>query len=222
MMRWKLTYLLLCIGLLLAGCAGNATLESTTHSTPTTELLVPTGNYSDAMSIKAGTGFHDYDEYKEFIGSNPLPKGFVSYDSLSHFGVFRGFTCSYFDGRYETNRHYYTVVDSTGLAFAIGVLPDNETPLLSSVTAVPDLSDMRRLGSNETGVYRYGDVIYQYHSGEIYCIKWQIDDVMLYLRPQHSEMVDGYYPYVETTVFGKLMNIQDKTPEEVMQLVLNG
>lgn len=225
MLRCSLISLLLCVCLLFAGCAGDMSLENpTTPTAQPTSLPRPIGALSDSMGLILNTSFSSYEEYLEFIGTSTLPECFTTYNQLSHWGNFKSFTCNLIreTGVYSNNNHYYSVIDHTGLLFTIGILPGKDEPLVHSVSATPNLSDMRRLNSNETGLYRYGDVYYHYINGEIYCIKWEIDGVQFYVRPHYFWMEIEYYPYVETTVFGKLMNIQNRTTEEVLQLVLNG
>ena len=170
-----------------------------------------------------------YDEYQSFLRETKLPKDFVTYSDLAHFGEFDIFvrTCQPYE---NYNSYMYGIIDECDYDLTIYVDREYETPEYITNYPLLDISqinpsDMRNISSGVNGRYVISDITYWYISGTLTSIRWNHDGIYFGLC-NFGPNFQGYPLDADTTV-AKLLNIADKSGNELhnilkLQNILNG
>lgn len=212
----RLLIILSCCALLLSAC-DKKQLES--HS----PQLDDSSDLSGMVMIEDSVNITSYTEYLLYLQFADLPDGFVTYEDYSHLGSFKSFT-GVFDVFAQYTQYRYCLVDGSGTELILWVYHDKYEAPEHTLTSTPNPSNMRYLNNEDKGYYLHGDLGYHYIAGGLYNLVWQIGNVSLMLEAKSPTTTErgSSYPNNESTVFGKLLNIQDKTPEEVWKLLTTG
>ena len=162
-------------------------------------------------------GFSDYHEYLNFLETWELPDHFIPASKFLHFGEF---ACFVLVGDSATKHMFteylYTYTDVNNLHIFIGI--DHETPSLPggfTARALDDrrmnLSDMRTLTGPDSGHYTIYGITYEYLYGNLFNIILENDGVNYVISA--DQLCD--YPLDPATPLAQLLNIQNKTEDEL-------
>ena len=139
-------------------------------------------------------GLYSEDEYNAYMADATLPEHFISYEQLSHLGLFESivfledarslkfesYLYQFGSGKEEINLYVYHSIEKFS-SYAEG----------QSVSQ-PN-TDLRTLPSNESGVYIEQNVIYNYIKGELHTITWLSSGItyVMYATPSLSIYKSG-------------------------------
>lgn len=203
---------LVLFSVLLSACDSTNSLEALENEKPTCSLN-ETLNTQDKLGGVEPNGVEvplltisTLDDYNEFLSSENLPKNFITYDVLKDIGdfVYLIFLSDGYNG--DFTEYMYTVKDSTGYDISVYVEPSIESDVLISNTIIAEKinrTDLRTIGSDESGFYMYNDVKYKYVSGKLLSIAWDMDGLRYTVTG--SSMLDNY-PYQKNTFMGLILN----------------
>lgn len=203
---------LVLFSMLLSACDSTNSLEALENEKPTCSLnetlngqeklggVEPNGEEVPLLTIST------LEDYNEFLSSENLPKNFITYDMLKDIGDFEYliFLSDGYNG--DFTEYMYTVKDSTGYDISVYVEPSIESDVLNSNTIIAETinrTDLRTIGSAESGIYMYNDLKYKYVSGKLLSIAWDMDGLRYTLTG--SSMLDNY-PDQNNTFMGLLLN----------------
>lgn len=206
----SLTVLLLVFAVLISACGSSADVPETTGS----EIIQP--NVCRPLFT-----ISSYDEYLEFLESTDLPDDFVTYDSIAHWGSFRSFVfLSWYDweGLYPYSTYVYNIIDCNGVNLMIRICHNSDNDSLSAENIITTVNpaDMRRLSTDDTGVYDISGIKYRYFYGDLTVIKWNENGVT-YSVGITSALCD--HPDDFSSRLGQLLNIEGKTGEDLWSLL---
>lgn len=220
MMKKSITVLALTIALLLC-CAACSQQPAATEPplTHTAEVSSPSGT-EELLSIL----IEDYDEYLDFIASNPFPDDFIDYESLSAIGEFKHFVCHH--PMYGMNEQYfYELMDANGyeLFLTIEHRPFGmRTNVAEQLLPTAQMTDLWSHPSGASGYVLAGDLTLQYYLGDIVYIRWGSDDFHIAMcvdSPTDAETTGS-----ETdTLLNQLLSL-DTTQDaaQILQQIANG
>ena len=196
-------FFLIVVCFFLYGCANNMS-EST--DIPTITVLVD----SPSKVIE------EYDDYLTYTQSNELPRNFVNYSAISHWGSFGHFLINPDALMYGIYDWYaYEIIDTSGMPICIDIKhtsSDDNSATANMITNV-NLADMRTVNTSEVCVFHFAGLEYRYNKGNLYAIVWYENDLTFIL----SENLRNHP--LDTSTVGQLLNIQGKTEKEIQSLV---
>lgn len=213
MLKSKLFCMMILICTILAGCSSN----SLPINTGSAYIAGVQNDSACFISIES------YDQYLVHIQEAPLPSDFLSYEEISHLGEFKSFVAYRNPITDIYSEYHYSIIDSSGIELFFSAFHyDKFAAPIHSVTSEVDLNNMRVLNSEEQGGYLVGELQYYYIQGKLNYLEWKINDVTFQLDAncKSTNNVSANYPVDKTTVFGQLLDIQDKTAEEIMRILL--
>ena len=139
-------------------------------------------------------GLYSEDEYNAYMADATLPEHFISYEQLSHLGLFESivfledarslkfesYLYQFVSGKEEINLYVYHSIEKFE-SYAKG----------QSVSQTN--TDLRTLPSNESGVYIEQNVIYNYIKGELFSVTWVRSGItyVMYTEPNLSNYKSG-------------------------------
>ena len=93
------------------------------------------------------------------------------------------------------------------VCFNVYVYTEGANPNLTQTSIITSVNeaDLRTLSSESHGTYTKNGLRYSYIAGELLSITWTVDDVTIVISG-NSALYD--YPYVSSTLVGKLLNTQ--------------
>ena len=210
-----ITLMLFCIVLCLCSCnelkVGNIITSQIITSQQDKEATTNKGEESKVTRydlVYDPKIIESYKEYQMILESGNLPNNFVRYEQVSVFGDFGGvvFLSDTYEGQY--NFYAYILMDESGFEYTLHIYLDNslEGTVEDNPTHVVNINenDMRRLNNEESGHYDYNNLIYEYRSGLLESINWEIDGVTYILTGSLSD-----YPNVTSTPLGKLIDLKN-------------
>lgn len=175
---------------------------------------MPTTTTSNTTSHDQYIKIKDYDEYLSFIQNiddAEIAKIFVCYDTISHFGAFSYFHW-YGDGTYS-----YTLEDSAGYYMSLNIHSHNVSFGTSFSEAEVNPADMRSIDTLG-GCYVIDGIRYSYYGysqqAKLMSIQWKDNKHAYSLASVHFDK----HP-LDDSVLGQLLNIEDKTAEELWALI---
>ena len=154
---------------------------------------------NDAGGEIATIAIESYKDYLKFIDKNEMPEDFIYYESLKEYGKFDSFVYSE-----SYNEYIYSFVDSEGFETFLKIEPieaynyDSKGDVLNDFNA----NDLRTIGYKESAKILKNGYEYQYFSGELLEIQWEIDGKRFELSANGE--FDNY-PVTTDTAVGKLL-----------------
>lgn len=206
----SLTVLLLVFAVLISACGSSADAPETTGS----EIIQP--NVERPLFT-----ISSYDEYLEFLESTDLPDDFVTYDSIAHWGSFNFFVfLSWYDweGLYPYSTYVYNIIDCNGVTLCVEIShnTDNDSQNPENIITTVNPADMRRLSTDDTGIYEISGIKYDYFLGDLFAILWRENGVN-YSVGLATLLRD--HPDDFSSRLGQLLNIEGKTGEDLWSLL---
>ena len=124
--------------------------------------------------------FVSLDEFEKFLIEKKINQNFINYGKISDMGEFVSFVFISDALSEDYSRGFYTLKNADGLEFGLYVEPVDRTNIssLKQIFSVQSSTDMRTLGTEESGVYSLDGIEYIYVSGVLSSIIWESDDVM--------------------------------------------
>lgn len=243
MRKFILFLLTLCLCLSLFSCnerrketeSGTPKETSTESETPApTESLYHTD--SENNLLVGEISIDNYRDYQKFTSEVNLPEHFIKYEDIASLGKFKRFFI-YKSGPDTTKKemllsyNYYIELED-GFYFHLVIYLPQET-LIDDLDRLPnakvpesevDFSNMRNLKKNDYKDYsssyidyNCSDVVYTYfrNDGTLAWITFYKGDYSFQIRRSDKFSVENY-PNAPDTPIGKLLNIEDNDPTEVV------
>ena len=122
-------------------------------------------------------------------------------------GSFDSFVCLTDARAGDYSECLYSLIDDSGYRFSVYVYTEGATPNVTQTSIITSVNeaDLRTLSSESHGTYTKNGLRYSYIAGELLSITWTVDDVTIVISG-NSALYD--YPYVSSTLVGKLLNTQ--------------
>ena len=142
-------------------------------------------------------------DYVAFLNSTELPSDFVSYDEIDAIGAFSCFI--FLSDAYikDYSEYMYVLIDSEGIEITLYV--DHEKNVWPPKGPVlPNGTNMRLLSNTDSGAYDFNGLVYEYLSGKLLSISWEIGDIYYTLYVDTPMLSD--YPLTESTFVGRMLN----------------
>ena len=174
------------------------TQTTVTSTTKTTTVKTESTTVNVAGGCAISVTIEDYDEYISFITSIGMPDSFVTYDELSFLGSFKAFICPPFASAKELTQYIYEFKDSNGYDIAISIKPMNNQISTENILMLNNVTDYRKLSSEEKGVAIINGFTYCYVKGNLLSIKFVYEN-MQFVITGNSVLSD--YPTNGTDTF---------------------
>ena len=182
-------------------------------------------NNRQLMVVNGGSfSINTYDEYRDFWDGIDYPDHFIRYEDLEGIGDLEKFSFSGGGWGYSSiyKEYYFWLNDGSGCRILMSVVHTNIVPAERVMgqtydyqeTTKVNKKDMRKLTTETERYFEISGIKYIYdEKGELRRIIWKKGDVQFSLY-NGVTLVD--YPYNLDTVVGKLLNIEDNDPAEVV------
>lgn len=182
-------------------------------------------NNRQLMVVNGGSfSINTYDEYRDFWDGIDYPDHFIRYEDLEGIGDLEKFSFSGGGWGYSSiyKEYYFWLNDGSGCRILMSVVHTNIVPAERVIgqtydyqeTTKVNKKDMRKLTTETERYFEISGIKYIYdEKGELRRIIWKKGDVQFSLY-NGVTLVD--YPYDLDTVVGKLLNIEDNDPAEVV------
>ena len=177
------------------------TVTATTEIT-TAKIEATTANVVNGCEVSVT--IEDYDEYISFITSMGMPDSFVTYDELSFLGSFKAFICPPFASAKELTQYIYDFKDSNGYDVAIAIQPMNNQISTENILMLNNVTDYRKLSSEEKGVATINGFTYCYVKGNLLSIKFVYENMQFVITG--NSVLSDYPINGDDTFMSKLLS----------------
>ena len=177
------------------------TVTATTEIT-TAKIEATTANVVNGCEVSVT--IEDYDEYISFITSMGMPVSFVTYDELSFLGSFKAFICPPFASAKELTQYIYDFKDSNGYDVAIAIQPMNNQISTENILMLNNVTDYRKLSSEEKGVATINGFTYCYVKGNLLSIKFVYENMQFVITG--NSVLSDYPINGDDTFMSKLLS----------------
>ena len=166
-----------------------------------------------------------YDEYRDLWDSVDYPEHFIRYEDLEGIGDLEKFSFHGGGWGYSSiyKEYYFYLNDGSSCMILMSVVHTDIVPAERVMGQTYDYQettnvnkkDMRKLATKAERYFEISGIKYIYdEKGELRRIIWKKGDVQFSLYGGGVNLVN--YPYNTDTVVGKLLNIEDNDPAEVV------
>ena len=177
------------------------TVAATTKAT-TAKTEATTGSVAGGCEISVT--IEDYDEYISFITSMGMPDSFITYDELSFLGNFKMFICPPFASAKELTQYIYDFKDSNGYDVVIAIQPVRNQISTENILMLNNVTDYRKLSSEEKGVATINGLTYRYVKGKLLTIEFVYEDMQFVISG--NSVLSDYPVNGEDTFMSKLLS----------------
>lgn len=155
----------------------------------------------------------EYNEYLKLVESQVLPDAFVKYEAISGFGDFSSLVILSDFRNDEYSTYMYSLIDQTDTMLNIYIEHEKEKATSSKIISetVVNKKDLRVISSNDTGKFETEGITYTYVSGELLTVSWKDGNITYTISYDTKNDDITQKPINDTTMFGKLLNIETAT-----------
>ncbi len=146
----------------------------------------------------------DYDEYVSFITTMGMPDSFMTYEELSFLGSFKAFICPPFASAKELTQYMYDFKDSNGYDIAIDIRPVKNQISTENILMLNNVTDYRKLSSDERGVATINGLTYSYVKGSLLTIEFVYENMQFVISG--NSVLSDYPVNGEDTFMSRLLS----------------